>query len=120
MKRTMTCIECPQGCRLEVEADGSRVISVSGNKCKRGEAYGRQETEAPMRTLTTCVLTKGLELKMLPVRTSRPIPKERLFEAMWAVKRLLVTSPMKEGSVVAANFLGLGVDLVACRPLERQ
>ena len=120
MKRTMTCIECPQGCRLEVEADGSRVISVSGNKCKRGEAYARQETEAPMRTLTTCVLTKGLELKMLPVRTSRPIPKERLFEAMWAVKRLLVTSPLKEGSVVAANFLGLGVDLVACRPLQRQ
>ncbi len=119
MKRVMTCIECPQGCRLEIEADGSRVIEVTGNKCKRGEAYGRQETEAPMRTLTTCVLTRGLELKMLPVRTSRPIPKEKLFEAMEAVKRLVVTSPVKEGSVVAADFLGLGADLVACRPLGR-
>lgn len=119
MKRTMTCIECPQGCRLEIEADGARVISVAGHKCKRGDAYARQEVEAPMRTLTTSVLTRGLELKMLPVRTSRPIPKEKLFEAMEAVKRLTVTSPVKAGSVVAENFLGLGADLVACRALGK-
>lgn len=119
MKRAMTCVECPQGCRLEIEADGSRVISVTGQKCRRGDKYARQEIEAPLRTLTTSVLTRGLELKMLPVRTSKPIPKEKLFEAMDAVKRLVVTSPVKAGSVVATDFLGLGVDLVACRPLNK-
>ncbi|MGD9641432.1 MAG: DUF1667 domain-containing protein [Elusimicrobiales bacterium] len=119
MKRVMTCIECPQGCSLEIEADGSRVISLTGNKCARGDKYGRQETEAPRRTLTTSVLTRGLELKMLPVRTSKPIPKEKLFAAMRAVKTLVVTSPVKAGSVVAENFLGLGADLVACRPLDK-
>lgn len=119
MNRIMTCIECPQGCRLEIKADGSRVISLAGNKCKRGEAYARQETEAPMRTLTTSVLTRGLELKMLPVRTSRPIPREKLFEAMEAVKRLVVTAPVMDGDVIAADFLGLGADLVACRRLEK-
>lgn len=120
MKRTMTCIECPKGCALEIEADGARVISVSGNKCKRGDQYARQEVESPMRTLTTSVLTRGLELKMLPVRTSRPIPKGSLSAAMDAVKRLTVTSPVKAGAVVATDFLGLGVDLVACRPLNKQ
>jgi CxxC motif-containing protein len=120
MKRIMTCIECPQGCRLEIEADGSRVISVAGGKCKRGEKYARQEVEAPMRTLTTCVLTRGLELRMLPVRTSKPIPREKLFEAMDGIKRLVVTTPVKAGSVIAVNFLGLGVDLVACRALGKQ
>ncbi|HCC47091.1 MAG TPA: hypothetical protein DEQ38_03095 [Elusimicrobia bacterium] len=119
MKRIMTCIECPQGCRLEIDADGSRVISVSGNKCKRGDKYARQEVQAPLRTLTTSVLTRGLELRMLPVRTSKPIPKGKLLEAMDAVKRLVVTSPVKAGSVVAENFLGLGADLVACRPLNK-
>jgi CxxC motif-containing protein len=119
MKRTMTCIECPQGCRLEVEFDGARLIAVTGNKCKRGPAYARQETEAPMRTLTTSVLTRGLELRMLPVRTSRPIPRERLFDAMEAVKRIVVTSPVKAGTVIAPDFLGLGADLVACRRLEK-
>ena len=119
MKRIMTCIECPQGCRLEIEADGSRLIEVTGYKCKRGSAYARQEIEAPLRTLTTSVLTRGLELKMLPVRTSRPIPKEKLFAAMQAVKTLVVTSPVKAGSVVASDFLGLGVDLTACRALNK-
>ncbi|MCM2266566.1 MAG: DUF1667 domain-containing protein [Elusimicrobiales bacterium] len=120
MKRRMTCIECPQGCSLEVEADGSRFIGVTGYKCRRGGAYARQETEAPLRTLTTSVLTSGLELKMLPVRTSRPIPKARLFEAMAAVKLIVVTSPVKAGAVIAPDFLGLGVDLVACRPLLKK
>ena len=120
MKRSMTCIECPQGCRLEVEEDGSRVIEVTGGKCKRGAAYAKQEVEAPLRTLTTSVLTKDLELKMLPVRTSRPIPREKLFAAMEAVKRLTVASPVKAGAVVAENFLGLGVDLLACRSLDKK
>jgi CxxC motif-containing protein len=119
MKKPMTCIACPQGCLMELEADGSRLISVSGNKCKRGADYARQETEAPMRTLTTSVLTRGLELKMLPVRSSQPIPKGKLFEAMDAVKLITVTSPVKAGAVVAPNFLGLGADLVACRGLDK-
>lgn len=104
---------------MEVEADGARFISVTGQKCKRGASYARRETEAPARTLTTCVLTRGLELKMLPVRTSAPIPKERQFEAMEAAKRIVVTSPVKAGTAVAENFLGLGVNLVACRRLEK-
>lgn len=119
MKRLMTCIECPEGCLLETEADGRRLISLSGHKCGRGAAYARQEIEAPLRTLTTSVLTRGLELKMLPVRSSAPIPKEKLLEAMAAAKRLTVTSPVKAGTVIAADFLGLGVDLVACRGLDK-
>jgi len=117
MTRLMTCIECPQGCGLSVETDGLRVISVAGQKCPRGGNYAKQEVEAPMRTLTTAILTRGLELKMLPVRTSKPIPKGRLLEAMEAVKRITLTSPVKTGSIIAENFLGLGVDLVSTREL---
>ena len=119
MKRPMTCIACPQGCFMEVETDGSRLIGVSGHKCNRGDVYARQEIEAPVRTLTTSVLTRGLELKMLPVRSSGLIPKEKLFAAMDAVKLITVTSPVKAGAVVATDFLGLGVDLLACRGLEK-
>lgn len=120
MKRKMICIECPQGCRLTVESDESRFTGVSGNKCPRGEEYARRETEAPVRTLTTTVLTRGLELRMLPVRTSQPIPKGRIAEAMSAVRLIAVTSPVKAGSVIAENFLGLGADLVATRRLDRR
>lgn len=119
MKRRMTCIECPKGCQLEIEADGSRLISMSGHECNRGNAYARREIEAPVRTLTTSVLTRGLELRMLPVRSSKPIPKGKLFAAMDAVKLIVAASPVKAGDVIAADFLGLGADLVACRGLEK-
>ena len=115
MKKTMICIACPNGCRLEAECEGGKLVSVAGNKCPRGADYARAETEAPARVLTTCVLTRGLDIKMLPVRSSGPIPRERIVEAVEAVKRLTVTSPVKCGAVVASDFLGLGVDLLACR-----
>ncbi len=118
MKRTMTCIECPRGCALEVTLENEwKVSSVAGHQCPRGEKYARQEIEAPMRTLTTAVLTRGLELRMLPVRTSAPIPKGRLMDAMAAVKKIVASSPVETGQAVAENFLGLGVDLVATRGL---
>jgi len=82
MTKKMTCIACPIGCQLEVEVDGSRVISVSGNKCEKGPAYAKQEVENPTRMFTSTVLAEGLELKMVPVRTSSPIPKEKLLPAM--------------------------------------
>ncbi|MDT8287675.1 MAG: DUF1667 domain-containing protein [Elusimicrobiales bacterium] len=118
MKRTMTCIECPRGCALEVTLESEwKVSAVAGHQCPRGEKYARQEIESPMRTLTTAVLTRGLELRMLPVRTSGPIPKGRLMDAMAAVKKIVVSSPVTTGQAVSENFLGLGVDLVATRPL---
>lgn len=120
MNRLLTCIECPQGCRLAADTDGTRVISVAGHECPRGESYAKQEVEAPMRTLTATVLTRGLELRLLPVRTSKPIPKEKLLPAMEAVKLITLTSPVKTGSVIAGNFLGLGADLVATRELGRK
>lgn len=115
---TITCIACPQGCRLEIETDGSRVISVAGHKCPHGEKYARQEIEAPMRTLTTSVLAEGLELKMLPVRTDKTIPKDRLFDAMEEIKKITVSKPLKAGEVLVSNFLGLGVNLIATRSLR--
>lgn len=118
MKRNMTCIQCPQGCALEVTLEGEKVSAVTGNTCPRGETYARQEVEHPLRTLTTSVKTSGLSPKMLPVRTSGPIPKGSLTEAMSAAKKLLVKTPMRTGEPVVRNFLGLGVDLIACRPLK--
>ena len=40
----LTCISCPLGCPLRVETDDEgRVLSVTGNTCRRGEEYGRKE-----------------------------------------------------------------------------
>ena len=43
MKKDMTCVACPLGCQITVELEGNEVISVTGNTCKRGDAYARTE-----------------------------------------------------------------------------
>lgn len=60
MVRELTCISCPLGCPLKVELDESgRVVSVTGNTCKRGEEYGKKEVTAPTRTVTSTVKVEG-------------------------------------------------------------
>lgn len=115
MTRTLTCIQCPQGCRLTVEADQGYVVSVSGNRCPKGETYARQELENPVRTLTTTVRASGLQVNWVPVRTSRPIPKARLGEAMAAIRSLRIDRPVRAGEAIISRFLGLDADLLATR-----
>ena len=116
MIKNLTCIECPKGCCLDVEVDEQGlVISVSGNECEKGGAYGRAEVENPMRILTSSVLAEGLVLKMIPVRTSGPISRDRIFEAMEEIKRIRVRKDVKAGESIADNFLNLGVGLISTR-----
>jgi CxxC motif-containing protein len=91
------------------------VNKVSGNECPKGEKYALQEIENPTRILTSAVLSEGLSLKMVPVRTDKPIPKSRIIEAMAEIKKIRLKSPVKAGSVIAVNFLELDVNLLATR-----
>ncbi len=115
----MTCIACPNGCQLEVDIEGGHVISVTGNKCEKGPAYAKQEVENPMRVLSSTVLTNGLELKLVPVRTSKPIPKGKLLEGIAEIRKLKLEKPVKAGEVIVRNFLGLDADLLAARTVNR-
>jgi CxxC motif-containing protein len=115
INKTFTCIECPKSCRLSVEIDNCRVVGVSGNKCPKGEVYARSEVENPLRIFTSTVLTEKLPLKMLPVRSDKPIPKSRIAEAVAEVKKIKVSKPARVGDVIVDNFLGLEVNLVATR-----
>jgi CxxC motif-containing protein len=110
------CIVCPMGCRLtlEAEAGGWR---VDGCTCERGRAYGIQEVTAPVRTLTSTVRIEGARLARLPVRTSAPVPKDKLGTCMAVIDRVAARSPVAMGQVLVRDLGGTGVDLVASRSL---
>ena len=118
ISKKLTCIECPEGCRLSVDVENSKVIKVSGNICPKGETYAALEIENPVRILTSTVLCQDLSLKMLSVRTDKPIPKSRIFEAMKEIKKIKVKRPLNAGDIIIKNFLGLGVNLIATRKAE--
>jgi CxxC motif-containing protein len=118
MIKKLTCIECPKGCPLAVDIENCKVVKVTGHECPKGEKYAKTEIENPMRILTAAVLAEGLPIKMVPVRTDKPIPKSRLMEAMNAIKRMKLTRPVGVGEVIAENFLGTGANLVSTRRIE--
>ncbi|MBU1912992.1 MAG: DUF1667 domain-containing protein [Candidatus Omnitrophica bacterium] len=118
MMKRLTCIECPKGCRLLVDAQDGKVVKVTGHECPKGEKYAISEIENPVRILTSSVLGRELRLKMIPVRTDKPIPKSRIFDAMKEIKKVRLTRPLKAGDVVVENFLSLGVNLIATRKAE--
>lgn len=110
-KVNLTCIECPLGCDLTIELDGERVISVVGNNCPRGKKYAEDEVVCPKRVLTTTVrLSCG---RMLPVKSSKPILKSEIFNAMKKVNSLVYSAPVKIGDVIVKDFYE-GIDLIAC------
>jgi CxxC motif-containing protein len=115
MIKSLTCIECPKGCRISVDFDGNKINSITGFQCKKGEAYAKEEVIDPKRILTSSVLTEGLELKMVPVRTNKAISKSRLMEAMEEVKKIRLTHQVKAGDAVIKDFVVPGIDLLATR-----
>lgn len=117
--KNIICIECPKGCALTVDYDQERHIRVVGYKCKKGERYGVAEIQNPVRFLTSTVLAMNLPVKMIPVRTDRPIPKNRIFEAMGEIKKIQIKNSVSAGDIVAENFMGLGVNLIATRTVKK-
>lgn len=120
MKRNLTCIVCPMGCALTVELEGNKVLSVSGNTCKRGEAYAVSECTAPKRVLTTTVRVEGGAQPLVSVKTGEAIPKELLFDAMKALNALRVQAPVALGDILLADLCKTGVPVVACKSVPRQ
>ena len=115
MRKNIICIECPAGCSLLAEIEDGKAVHVEGGKCPKGAVYARAEIESPARILTSTVRTSGLELKMLPVRTSRPIPKDRLFDAMMELKNAIVKREVEPGDIIVKDLLGTGADIVSTR-----
>ena len=118
--RTFTCISCPIGCRLTVEIEDGKIKSISGSKCQRGITYAENEIYDPKRTLTSTIKIEGGIIDQLPVRTKDPIPKGKMNEAMLYLKDLKEKAPVALGDVIAADFLGTGVALIATRTVKEK
>ena len=111
----LICIVCPKGCHLHVdEANG---YQVTGNGCPRGAEYGKIELTHPTRVVTSTVRCAGGRYPRCPVKTDRPVPKERIFDVMRALDGVELAAPVRTGQVVLENVCGTGADVVATRNL---
>lgn len=118
MKNYYTCIVCPRSCDLVVEEEEGRV-TVSGNRCVRGEEYGKNEYLHPKRMLTTTVKLEGGNIRSLPVVSDGSVPKELLGDCLDYLYGLTIEAPVKLHDVIAENILGTGINVLAARDVEK-
>ena len=118
-KKRLNCIVCPMGCEINIELTDGKITKIEGNTCKRGEMYSKEELTAPRRMLTSSVRIKNGMLPLLPVVSSSAIPKDRILDCAEALRGIVAEAPVRAGAVIMPNILGLGVDMVASRDMER-
>ena len=118
-KREMICIGCPLGCPLTVTiekkngAAAEEAITVTGNTCKNGEIYAKNEVLHPERIVTSTVPVEGGLLPRVSVKTERAIPKDRIFACMEEIHRAAAQAPVRIGDVIVNDVAETGVNVIA-------
>lgn len=117
--RELICIGCPMGCQLTVNIEDADNITVTGNTCPRGEAYGKKEVTNPTRIVTSSVKINDGTIARVSVKTENDIPKGKIFDIMKEIREVTVTAPIHIGDVILKNVADTGVDVIATKNVER-
>lgn len=111
--KTLICIGCPVGCLITAQRNPDGSLAISGNTCKKGEEYARNEMTAPKRSVTSFMKVEGAAQRTAAVKTRGEIPKDKIWQCMEEIRGRTVKAPVKVGDVLIANVAGTGVDVIA-------
>jgi len=120
MKKEMICICCPLGCSISVDCIRKTIQNITGNRCKVGLEYAEKEIFNPERTLTTTVRVKNGHLPLVSVRTNKPMPKNRIFDAMTLLAKVEIEAPVKIGDEIIQNLFDTHVSIVATKNIIKK
>jgi CxxC motif-containing protein len=119
MEKKFICIRCPQGCEITTTLDGNGAITnITGNSCKLGADYVRQEMTDPRRTLTTTVLVEDGIHPVCPVWTEKAVPKEMIMDLAKLLRKIKLKAPVIINQIVVENAMGTGINIIASRTIK--
>jgi CxxC motif-containing protein len=119
MEKKFICIRCPQGCEITTTLDGNGAITnITGNSCKLGADYVRQEMTDPRRTLTTTVLVEDGIHPVCPVWTEKAVPKEMIMDLAKMLRKIKLKAPVIINQIVVKNAMGTGINIIASRTIK--
>ena len=113
IKKEVICVVCPRGCIVNVEYKGNDVVQITGNKCKKGIDFAKEEAIDPKRILTTTLGIDSSSFRRIPVRSSEPVSRDKILNIVREIKRIKVKPAIKMGDVIAKNFMDTGIDIIA-------
>jgi CxxC motif-containing protein len=119
-KRHFVCVVCPIGCEIDVVHDGSKIISMEGNKCEKSVEFVSQELIEPMRILTTTVRIQASRWPVIPVRTDKAVPKRLFPRIMRQLRPIKLQAPVNILDVVVSDVLHTGSNVIATRTIPRE
>lgn len=117
--KQIVCINCPRSCTGTVVVKDGNPTEIKGYACAIGRDYAAEEAVAPKRWVTSTMQVIGGEIKLLPVMSGQPVPKDKVREAAKALAGVRVAAPVAAGAVVAHDVLGLGIDFLAQREVKK-
>lgn len=118
-KKEITCIVCPISCKIFVKSGGRKVDILDGNKCKRGIDYAINEALDPRRMLTTSILVENGEWPLVSVKSSQPVPKDKVFAILKELKSISVKAPIKSGKILIKNVVNTDINIVATKTVNK-
>lgn len=116
-KRHFTCIGCPMGCPLELIIVEGKILEITGNECKRGEDYARQEYTDPRRMVSTTVTCISGLWPRLPVKTAESVPKDKVIAVVRILHTLEIKAPVQMDQVILDDVAETGIAVIATRSL---
>ncbi len=116
--KELICISCPLGCVVKVEIDDGGIKNITGYSCKRGITYAQKEITNPVRIVTSTIKVDGGEKPLVSVKTKQSIPKNKIFDCMDEIRRMVVKAPVEAGDIIIENVAGTGVDVVATKEVQ--
>lgn len=118
-KKEITCIVCPIGCKILVKTDGKKFEILKGNKCKQGIDYVKSEALDPRRVLTSSIFVENGRWPLVSVKTSKPIPKNKIDDVLTEIKKIRVKAPVNISQIIIKNVAQSGVDVIATKNIKK-
>lgn len=120
IEREITCIVCPIGCKIFVKINNKRVEMLEGHKCKQGIEYAKREALDPRRMLTSSVFVVNGQWPLVSVKSTQPIPKNKIFSVLKEIRKTKINAPIKSGQKIIENVADTKIDIVATKSIQKK
>lgn len=117
--KKITCIVCPIGCKILVDLDGKQIKNLEGNKCKQGIDYAINEALDPRRMLTSSIFVIGGNWPLVSIKSSQPVPRDKVNQVLKEIKKIKVKAPIKLGQIILTNVANTNINIIATKSIEK-
>jgi len=69
--------------------------------------------------LTTSVFVNNGDWPLVSVKSSKPVPKEKIFSILNEIKKTKIDAPVKAGQTIIKNVSDTNIDIIATRIVKK-